>query len=92
MRVNFAHVREPSTTGGWIDYAVFDAKSTSGTNEDNADVLADLTNSARRAGYMIDQSALAFTENGQLRFYGDKNLAEHLARTGLPQWTHYIDA
>lgn len=30
MQINFAHLREQSTTGGWINFAVFDARSTSG--------------------------------------------------------------
>ena len=32
MQVEFAHLRERSTSGGWIDFAVFNAKSTSGNN------------------------------------------------------------
>ena len=26
MKINLAHIREHSTSGGWIDFAVFDAK------------------------------------------------------------------
>ena len=44
------------------------------------------------AGYKIDQSALAFVEDGRLRFYGTENLVEFLSKNGLPQWTHWIDA
>jgi len=92
MRVNFAHIRERSTTGGWIDFAVFDARSTSGTDVANAAVLAELTGKARTAGFKIDQSALAFSEAGRLKFYGTKNLVDYLSKSGLPNWTHWIDA
>ena len=91
MRINFAHIRENSTTGGWIDFAVFGARSTSRSQSSDSEVLVDLTTRARRAGHKIDQSALAYEENGRLRFYGSKNLVDHLSRTGLPRWTHWID-
>lgn len=91
MRINFAHIRERATTGEPIDYAVFDARSNSGTDHDNAMVLSDLTAKARGAGYKVDQSALAFAEHGRVKFYGTDTLIDHLSRRGLPQWTHYID-
>lgn len=91
MRINFAHIRERSTSGGWIDFAVFDARSKSGSNSGNDDVLADLTYKARAAGYKIDQSALAYRERGRIRFYGSELLVEHLSRVGLPRWTRWIE-
>lgn len=92
MKFNFAHIRERSTSGGSIDFAVFDARSTSGSDSANAQVLSDLTTRARLAGRKIDQSALAFTEHGRLKFYGTKNLVDYLSKRGLPQWTHSLDA
>ena len=92
MRVDFAHIREAAASGGWIDYAVFDARSNGGSDHDNRAVLAALTAKARIAGHKIDQAALAFVELGRLQFYGTPTLVEHLARRGLPQWTHYLDA
>lgn len=91
MRINFAHIRERSTSCGWIDFAVFDARSTSNSESANAEVLAQLTTKARIAGYKIDQSALAFNEGGRVKFYGSRNLVDYLSRSGLPQWTHWID-
>lgn len=90
MKFNFAHIRQPSTSGGWIDFAVFDARSTSGSDSANSQVLADLTFKARQGGRKIDQSALAFHEHGRLKFYGTKNLVDYLSKSGLPQWTHSI--
>lgn len=91
MRINFAHIRERSTTGGWIDFAVFEARSAQGTDTGNSAVLGDLTIKARRAGYKVDKSALAFRENGKLTFYGSKDLVQYLSRRGLPRWTHSMN-
>ncbi len=91
MRINFAHLRERATNGGYIDFAVFEAKSNNGTDSANAGVLEQLTNRARMAGHKIDQSALAFMQNGHIRFYGTKNLVDYLSNAGVPRWTHTID-
>lgn len=90
MDISFAHIRQPSTSGGWVDFAVFGAHSSSGSESDNAQVLADLTIKARLGGRKIDQSALAFKEHGRLKFYGTKNLVDYLSKSGLPRWTHSI--
>lgn len=89
MKIDLAHLREKSTSGGWINFAIFAAKPTSGND---AEVLASLTRKARMSGLKIDQSALAFKQGGQTRFYGDKNLVNYLSRRGVPRWTHKIDA
>lgn len=61
MKIKLAHLRERSTGGGWINFAVFDAKSTSG---DNAALLSQLTKIARASGLRVDQSALAYKSGG----------------------------
>lgn len=88
MKIFLAHIRERSTSGRYIDFAVFDAKSNSG---DNDALLAQLTAKARASGLKIDQSALAYSQNGRIQFYGSKNLVDYLSRSGLPQWTHEIN-
>jgi len=88
MKINMAHLRERSTTGGWINFAVFDAKSTTG---DNAGLLYQLTMAARASGLQVDQSALAFQSGGRIQFYGDKNLVSYLSKGWIPRWTHTID-
>ncbi|MBF5039893.1 hypothetical protein INP77_10365 [Methylophilus sp. 13] len=90
MRVNFAHLREHSTSGGWVNFAVFDAKSVSG-DSGNSQLLAQLTAQVRAQGLRVDQSALAFTQNGRVRFYGTDTLVKYLSRVGIPGWTHSID-
>lgn len=92
MKINLAHIRERSTSGGWIDFAVFDARSNSGSNYDNANLLNQLTAKARASGLKIDQSALAYRQNGRIQFYGTQNLVDYVSNAGLPQWTHEIDA
>lgn len=91
MRINYAHLRERSTSGGWIDFAVFEARSAAGTDSANSDILARLTSKARAAGQKIDQSALAFKEHGRIKFFGDRKLVEYLSKAGVPRWTHMID-
>ena len=91
MKINLAHLRERSTSGGWINFAVFDAKPISG-DSGNATLLAQLTARARASGLKVDQSALAYSQNGRIRFYGTKTLVDYLSRSGIPGWTHTIDA
>lgn len=91
MRINYAHLRQRSTSGGWIDFAVFEARSANGTESGHSAVLARLTSKARAFGQKIDQSALAFAENGRIKFFGDKKLVEYLSKSGVPSWTHTLD-
>lgn len=91
MKINFAHIRHPSTSGGNIDFAVFEARASSNTATGNQTILNQLTVAARSAGHKIDQPAIAFSENGRLKFFGDKNLIDFLSKSGLPRWTHSID-
>jgi hypothetical protein len=91
MQINVAHRRERATTGGWIDFAVFDAKSSSESDSDNDKLLSQLTVKARMAGLKIDQTALAYSYNGSIRFYGSKQLVDYLSHSGVPGWTHKID-
>lgn len=91
MRINFAHLRERSTSGGDINFIVFEANATNGSDSGRSQVLQDLTMRARRQGLRVDQSALAYTENGRIRFYGSRNLVDYLSRRALPHWTHSMD-
>jgi hypothetical protein len=88
MKINLAHIREHSTTGGWIDFVVFDAKSS--TNNNNQ-LLSQLTSQAKANGLKVDKSALAYNQNGHIEFYGTKDLVQYLSKSGLPRWTHSID-
>lgn len=92
MKINLAHLRERAVSGGWVNFAVFDARSTSGTESDNANLLAQLTAKARASGLKVDQSALAFAKNGTIYFLGSKHLVAYLSKGWLPQWTHTVDA
>jgi hypothetical protein len=91
MQINLAHLRERSTTGAPIDFAVFDARSNSGSQGDNNHLLGQLIAKARSAGLKVDQAALAYGENGRVKFFGSKHLVDYLSRRGLPGWTHRID-
>lgn len=91
MKINLAHIRARATNGGNIDFVVFDARARSGSDAANSQLLAQLTARAKESGLKVDQSALAYGENGRIRFYGSRNLVEHLSKIGLPSWTHSID-
>lgn len=91
MRINFAHLRERAQNGGWINFCIFDAKSTSGSKSDNSALLAQLTARARASNLRVDQAALAFTSGGRLQFFGSPPLVDFLSRSGLPGWTHHIE-
>lgn len=91
MRINFAHLRDRSQNGGWIDFAVFEANSNDGTDNGRAEVLRNLTMRARANGLKVDKSALAFAQNGRIMFYGSPDLVEYLSDAGVPQWTHSLD-
>jgi hypothetical protein len=91
VKINLAHIRHPAAAGGYIDFAVFDARSTAGTDSGNAAVLFRLTAKARASGLKVDQSALAFAEGSGVRFYGSTHLVDFLSKNGLPRWTHQID-
>lgn len=88
MRINMAHLRERSTTGGYINFAIFDAKSTS---NNNIELLHQLTSKARNNGLRVDQSALAYDESGRTKFFGDENLVNYLSNNFCNQWTHTLD-
>ncbi|GAB2180945.1 hypothetical protein DLREEDagrD3_11680 [Denitratisoma sp. agr-D3] len=91
MKIHLAHLRERARNGGWINFAVFDARSSSGSRSDNAQLLAQLTAKARGANLQVDQSALAFSSGGQVQFFGSPPLVDYLSQSGLPGWTHTID-
>lgn len=91
MKVNLAHLRERARSGGWVNFAVFEARSSSGARDDNTRLLAQLTATAGRT-LQIDQSALAFMSGGRVQFFGSPPLVDYLSKSGLPRWTHTIDA
>ena len=91
MQISFAHLRQPAVSGGWVNFAVFDARSSSGTTSANSELLGQLTARARANQLRVDQSALAFNSGGRLQFYGSKPLVDFLSRNGLPRWTHTIN-
>lgn len=91
MQISFAHLRERAQAGGYIDFAVFDAKSNSGSSDDNDVLLAELTRKAQSQGLKIDQSALAYKSGSRPKFYGDKPLVSYLSGAGVPRWTHTLN-
>lgn len=91
MKVNFAHLRDKNTEGGWIDYVVFDAHADSNSNADNGLLLNKLTRKARANGLKVDQSALAYMRDGKVVYFGVDALVKYLVKVGLPGWTHTLE-
>lgn len=91
MRINLAHLRERSTNGRDVNFAVFDANASNDTDRGRDQLLAALTRSARQQGLAVEIAALAYSEHGKLRFYGEPSVVQYLAAGGLPGWTHTID-
>ena len=91
MQINVAHLRHPAASGGWINFAVFDARSSSGSASAYGELLQQLTVQARANSLRIDQSALAFNSGGRIQFFGSRHLVEFLSRNGLPRWTHTLN-
>ena len=90
MQINFAHLRERATNGGEINFAVFEARANSNNDTARSAVLAGLTMRARNSGLRVDQSALAYSENGRIKFFRDRNLVDYLSRGWTPHWTHKL--
>jgi hypothetical protein len=86
-QVNMAHLKERSTSGGWVNFAIFDAKSTVG---DNATLLYQLKQAARNSGLQVDQAALAYKSGGRTMYEGDPNLVKYLSKGWYPRWTHKL--
>lgn len=91
MRIKFAHLRDRSTSGGWVNFAIFGANSNNGTDSGRAEVLRGLTIKARANGLQVDKSALAYTQNGRTMYYGTPDLVDYLSVNGVPQWTHSLE-
>jgi len=91
MTISMAHLRERAVSGGWVDFAIFGAKATSGGDQGNGTLLAQLTAKARASGLSVQQSALAYTDGGRVRFYGTPSLVTYLSKMGIPRWTHEIE-
>ena len=91
MDVQFAHFRQQTATGQFIDFAIFDAKTESGAESDNLELLNNLTLEAIEVKKLkIDQAVLMFKKNGKILFYGSKDLAQYVSKNGFPKWTHTL--
>lgn len=91
MRINLAHLRDRSTNGGDVNFAVFDANASNGTDHGRAQLLATLTTKARQSGLNVEIAALIYQEHGQLRTYGEPSVVRYLEARGVPRWTHTIE-
>ncbi len=87
MKINMAHLRDQD-----ISFAIFETDAPSRTKHDRDALLHQLIGQARLSGLRVDKAVLAFTEFGQLTFYGTPDLVRFLvARPSALRWTHTLD-
>ncbi|MDC1436225.1 hypothetical protein N8303_03110 [Gammaproteobacteria bacterium] len=91
MKINMAHLRQETSNGDFMDFAIFDARSESGSEADNLTLLNELSENARKNNFKVDQAVLVFKIDDEIRFYGSTELAKYLSKVGFPKWTHQID-
>ena len=89
MKIRLAHNTIQNSS-----VAVFQANAVTNTDQARAQVLADLTRKARANNLRVDNAALAYQYNWQLRFYGTPDLTKYLANGGYYnlRWTHELEA
>jgi curli biogenesis system outer membrane secretion channel CsgG len=92
MKVNVGHFRQETSDGGFIDFAVFDARTESGTEKDNLELLNNLIRATvQLKNLKIDRAALVFKRDGEIRFYGSKDLVDFLSKHGFPKWNVVLE-
>jgi hypothetical protein len=89
MRINFAHLSAPSTTGRNVSFAIFEAKATNDALRTT--FLNQLTNVARQNDLRVESAALVYSENGQIKYWGDEFAVSFLKSEGIPKMTNYMD-
>jgi hypothetical protein len=90
-QIELAHIRERTVNGQYIDFAVLNANAADRTDSARNRLLSELSMRARNAGLKVDAAALAYEENGRVRFYGSKNVVEYLSRGGVPHWNKTLN-
>lgn len=89
MRINFAHLSSPSTTGRNVSFAIFEAKANNDSLRDT--FLNQLTNLARQNDLRVESAALVYSENGQMKYWGDEFAVSYLKARGIPAMTNYME-
>ncbi|MGA1742360.1 MAG: hypothetical protein ACO4AC_09410 [Pseudohongiellaceae bacterium] len=92
MKINVGHFRQETSDGDFIDFAVFSAKSESGTEKDNLELLNYLVReTVKQKNLKIDRAALVFDKGEEIRFYGSQDLVKFLSKHGFPKWNVVLE-
>lgn len=91
MRIDLAHLREQSTTGQWVDFAVFFAKTNEDTDEARGTLLSQLIVAANQADRRVEAGALVYEQYNQIRWWGHPFVVDYLNKRGVPRPTHSIE-
>lgn len=91
MRIEFAHLRERSTTGQMVDFAVFHAKANGNTDADRQRWLSELILRARQVGRKVDVAALVYEEGNEIRWWGHPFVGDFINKVGVPSPNYYVE-
>lgn len=91
MRIEFAHFQELSTTGHYVDFAVFHAKANSNTDSARDAWLAQLIIAANSSGRKVDVGALVYEDFGQIKTWGHPFVLDYLSKRGVPRPNYYVE-
>jgi len=90
MRIEFAHLRQRSTTGQMVDFAVFHAKANGNTDADRQRWLSELGNSSSSSRRKVDVAALVYQEGTQMTWWGHPFVGDFINRLGVPSANYYV--
>ena len=88
MKLNYAILKDPASDK--LSNVVFQVNSPRGLERQQMELLRQLMMYVSRRGLNVNQAVLAFQEGEELKFFGSRNLVDHLTKNGLPPWTHSL--
>ena len=90
-RIDFSHLKELSTNGQYVSFAIFQAKPTQNSERAREELLAQLILDARGLGLRVESAAIVYDENGQIKTWGHEFALDYLSKRGIPRATHYLN-
>jgi hypothetical protein len=90
MKIEFAHLREKSTTGEMVDFAVFFAQANSDTDAAREEWLSQLVVAARAVGRKVDAAALVYEDGNRIKWWGHPFVVDYIERFGIPEPNYFV--
>lgn len=89
-RIEFAHLRAPSTTGHMVDFAIFHARANVDTDEARQEWLNQLVFAARSIGRNVEAAALVYKDGSRIKWWGDPFAVDYINKRGIPRSNYYV--